>query len=982
MAAPQPQPPAPRQPAQPRRPAETSGYFSKIRLAIAVAALFGLLFLGVRLFLGIVKQETRQAQEELADQAATVAAALEEQLAVKQTALVALAAGTRPGMLPPAETLARFAAASQSSLVSLDSGQPGGDWQRLLPPPGGPVSPPTQATSAAIALDWPVVVLREQPDPSGPAYSAAFDLSTLANEARRNLALGRVPLQLFLAGPGDELVAAGSAAAPDSDLASGILAAFSSGRASTARIVPHGPHPVLLAAAAPVRVGPGSVRLVVAAAESQVLGALHRLAWTLAGLFVTAVAIVVAMFMHVVIRLLRTERALTMRYDLHEKVLQATNDGIFDYDLSTGRVNCNPRWAEMLGTTPEALPRDLEAVRGALTAEDQIRFDRMLRDALQSDAPFSAVFRCHQQDGSPRWIMSRGLVVRDVRGQPVRFVGSQTDLTEQKEAEQEMQQARIEAEEANKAKGQFLANMSHEIRTPMNGIIGMTGLLLETPLDTRQRDFAETIRNSADALLTIVNDILDFARVEAGRLRLEAADFEVGGLVDEAVDLLARQAQVKGLELLSFVAEDVPPVVHGDRARIRQILINLVGNAIKFTEKGEVSLKISRAGADETGMELRFEVRDTGIGISARDQQRLFQAFSQADATSTRRYGGMGLGLIIARQLAELMDGKIGFESESGRGSTFWFTVKVKPVAEPGSPPPRSDIFAGRRMLVVDDNRTNRDILCYLLRGLGVKVDAAVDGFMALQKLQEAEEAGTPFEIGILDMQMPGMDGLTLTRYIRANPALASFRIIILTSLGNTLAPSLLAELGISFYLEKPVKVRRLREVLARLLQGAEAEIAAGRPELVAPPAGEPPEPRSGAESDTPLHVLLVEDNRINRKVAAGQLKRLGCLLDEATNGEEALARLDQQDYDAVLMDCQMPVLDGYDTTRQIRRRESESATPPARRTYIIAMTAHAMAEDREACLAAGMDDYLSKPVQPSLLREALERARQQRVAI
>jgi two-component system, sensor histidine kinase and response regulator len=635
--------------------------------------------------------------------------------------------------------------------------------------------------------------------------------------------------------------------------------------------------------------------------------------------------------------------------------------GVWEWDVANSAMTWDDTMVEIYGFSLNK-ESPYEQWRGAVHPEDLPLAEGALKKTLEERARATVEFRITRPDGTVRHLSAAEGPVLDEEGNVSKIIGVNIDVTNRRKVETDLQRAKDEAEAANRAKSEFLANMSHEIRTPMNGIMGMTELVLDTELDSEQREYLNLAKMSADSLLSLINDILDYSKIEAGKLEIDAIEFNLGDCLGDTMKTLSLRAHQKGLELAFEIEPDVPDALIGDPGRLRQIILNLVGNAIKFTEHGEVVLSVQLMTHVGDELQLRFTVTDTGIGISAANQAAIFEAFKQADGTMTRKYGGTGLGLTISSRLVELMGGRIWVESEVGEGSRFHFTAnfKVQKLAPRTVVPRDPTTLRDMRVLIVDDNATNRQILVKMLEGWHMISTVADSGAKAMVTLTEAKGIGRTFPLILLDAQMPEMDGFALAEYIKRHPSYRAATIMMLSSAGQRGDAMRCRELGVAAYLTKPVRQSELMDAILTAL-GTRAKSEA-KPALVTR--------HSLRESQNRLRVLLAEDNAVNQLVALRLLERFGHTVTVAANGKKAVEAWEKGVFDAILMDVQMPEMNGWEATQAIREKERSLG----QRIPIIAMTAHAMKGDDERCFAAGMDDYLTKPIRTEELMTVLEK--------
>jgi PAS domain S-box-containing protein len=658
-----------------------------------------------------------------------------------------------------------------------------------------------------------------------------------------------------------------------------------------------------------------------------------------------------------------TQKTLRESEDRFRTLVNHSPVGIFRTEVDGKCIFVNEQWCKLTGLTPEEAFG--EGWARAIPTEDREEVFRIWQETTQTGGNFTLQMRFQTPEGIISNVLSRAVPQLNDAGEITGYLGTVVDITEITQLQAELKQTRDAAIESARLKSEFLANMSHEIRTPMNGVIGMTDLLLDTDLSTEQFEFTETIKTSADALLTVINDILDFSKIEAGKLNIEIIDFNLLHLVENVVELFADQSQRKEIELSSLIESNVSFALLGDPGRIRQVLTNLIGNAVKFTEKGDVSVRVSKLSETDEKIKIRFSVKDSGIGISEKAQKYLFQAFTQADGSTTRKYGGTGLGLAISNQLVEMMNGELNVVSQEGKGSEFSFTLELEkqPEDQIKEVNKLSDL-ENLRVLIVDDNPTNRKILSHQTKSWGMKPQVAENGIIALEMLKMAAETDESFELAILDVMMPIISGFDVAKLIKDEPLLRNLKLIIMPSYGQRGDGQKARELGINGYLLKPVKQSNLFDCIATVM-GENMNFTTETPHkpLVTKHSINENQFRSQQR------ILLAEDNEINQRVTRQQLEKSGFLVDVVADGNQALLALSNQNYSLVLMDCQMPVMDGYTATAEIRRRETGSIHMP-----VVALTAHAIEGEREKCISAGMDDYISKPFKKELLIETIER--------
>jgi len=660
------------------------------------------------------------------------------------------------------------------------------------------------------------------------------------------------------------------------------------------------------------------------------------------------------------------ENALRTSEERWHLAVAGSNEGVWDWNIERDEMWLSPRWKAMLGYAPEELSDHRAEWLARIHPDDRPQVDEALKAHLRHDAEiFQCEYRIRHNDSNWRWVLIRGKALFGSDGKARRMVGTHTDITHQKNAETELRKAKEHAESADRAKSEFLAVMSHEIRTPMNGVLGFTNLLLDTPLRPEQRDWLLTIHSSGESLLTLINDILDFSKIEAGHMEPEQQPVSIQRCIEEVLDLLWSKASEKKIELMHWIDGEVPEWIISDGIRLRQILVNLIGNALKFTARGEVEVRVGSAPLQEDQIpRIAITIRDTGEGIPADRISRLFRPFSQADSSTTRRFGGTGLGLAISRSLAQVLGGDIELASTSEKGSVFRLTVKAVPTKAPPQPgvtirhrPPM--VLDGRRALIVDDNEANRRILTSQLKRWGLVCEAFEYPAEALEYVRKNKE----IDVALLDMMMPDMNGVELAAEIHRQSGADKLPLILLSSVSREELNAFHPKEHFQVVLTKPVRQSALLDSLHTTLDQR-------KPATAIPFNGPIPRLDASLAEQNPLRILVAEDNAVNQKLIAGLLNRLGYHPKIVGHGGECLDALRTQEFDVVLMDCQMPEIDGYEATAKIRAGEVGDRN---RALHIIALTASAMVGDRERCLKAGMNDYLTKPIQAASLVKLLE---------
>lgn len=678
-------------------------------------------------------------------------------------------------------------------------------------------------------------------------------------------------------------------------------------------------------------------------------------------LFITVVVIALTLISIIITRSVIRPLKKTL---MLEMAVQQVGDGIAVTDLDGQIKFANQAWAQMHGYTSGELNKKNITLFHANSQQGR-EVTEFYKIAEKRGAHSGQIFQ-QRKDGTLFPTVLTASVLKDENGNAFGLVSAAHDITLQKQKEAELKAAKTAAESANVAKSEFLANMSHEIRTPLNGVMGVLNLLFDTELDQEQFNLVEIGKRSSDGLLTVITDILDFSKIEAGKLDIEIIDFNFRNTIEEVVELPAMQAHHKELEFIYEVHPDVPSLLKGDPGRLRQIIINLTNNAIKFTSKGEISLRINRTKETDDTVNLRFEVRDTGIGIAEDRIAAVFESFQQSDSSTTRMYGGTGLGLTISQKLVELMNGRIGVKSILGKGSTFWFTVVLeKQSGKKESLPIAPEDVRGKRFLIVDDNETNLKILKDYMEAWGCGCDTALSGNVALSLIHAVGKVDAPFDAIITDMLMPVMDGAELGRQIKNIPSHKDCKLIMLTSIGLRGDAVRMKKIGFDAYLSKPIRRSELFNCLISTISTSIPQASHGSArELITRHSLS-----DAVRSNT--RILIAEDNSINMKVATHMLEKFGFKVDGATNGKEAISALASAEYDLVLMDLQMPEMDGLEASQKIREGQFHVRNPDV---PIIALTANAMKGDRERCLAAGMNDYVSKPINPKNLLATIEK--------